>query len=193
MTVFGHSGGGGGGFLAGKQVFPVDYEAEVSQRLLEASHSNDLKSASECIVDPFVDVNFVGAVCLKVKKAEVFSRDESPNEVRFEYEEFKADVTALFLAAHAGNVALVKKLLVNKIAQPLFSYLLILSIRSLFFKKHANSVLHFNCLIKRFVFVLTIHNCFIIYVFLYEFFHPHFVDFHLDVTISLRWHFTVDS
>ncbi|XP_057982174.1 uncharacterized protein LOC131167386 [Malania oleifera] len=108
MTVFGHSGGG---FLAGKQVFPVDYEAEVSQRLLEACLSGDLKSASECMADPFVDVNFVGAVCLKVKKTEVMLRDESASEVRVEYEEFKTDVTPLFLAVHAGNVTLVRKLL----------------------------------------------------------------------------------
>ncbi|CAK9186958.1 unnamed protein product [Ilex paraguariensis] len=110
MTVFGHTGGGGG-FLAGKQVFPVDYEAEVSQRLLESSHCNDLKSALECISDPFVDVNFTGAVCLKVRKTEVVLRDELPNEVRVEYEEFRTDVTALFLAVHTGNVTLVRKLL----------------------------------------------------------------------------------
>lgn len=110
MTVFGHSGGG---FLAGKQVFPVDCEAEVSQRLLEASHSGDLRSALECITDPFVDVNFIGVVCLKAKRAEVLLRDESAIEVREEYEEFKTEVSALFLAVHAGNVALVRKLLVT--------------------------------------------------------------------------------
>ncbi|PHT57192.1 hypothetical protein CQW23_05678 [Capsicum baccatum] len=110
MTVFGHSGVGGG-FLAGKQVFPVNYEVEVSRRLLEASHSNDLSLALECIADPFIDVNFVGDVCLKVRKAEVVTQDELPNEVRIVYEEFKTDVTALFLAAHNGNVALVRKLL----------------------------------------------------------------------------------
>ncbi|OMP05563.1 putative ankyrin repeat-containing protein [Corchorus olitorius] len=99
-------------FSGSRQVVPVDYEAEVSQRLLEASLSGDLKSALECIADPFVDVNFVGAVCLKTRKAEVVLREESPSEVRVEYEEFKTDVTALFLAVHVGNVALVKKLLV---------------------------------------------------------------------------------
>lgn len=94
-------------------MFPVDYEAEVSQRLLEASLSGDLRSAMECIADPFVDVNFVGAVCLKSRKTELVLRDESASEVRVEYEEFKTDVTALFLAVHTGNVGLVKKLLVN--------------------------------------------------------------------------------
>ncbi|GLT54707.1 hypothetical protein SLA2020_278860 [Shorea laevis] len=98
-------------FSGRQQVFPVDYEAEVSQRLLEASLSGDLKSAMECIADPFVDVNFVGAVCLKNRKTELVVRDESASEVRVEYEEFKTDVTALFLAVHAGNVDLVKKLL----------------------------------------------------------------------------------
>lgn len=100
-------------FSGRQQVFPVDYEAEVSQRLLEASLSGDLKSAMECIADPFVDVNFVGAVCLKNRKTELVVRDESASEVRVEYEEFKTDVTALFLAVHSGNVDLVKKLLVN--------------------------------------------------------------------------------
>ncbi|PON95314.1 Transmembrane protein [Trema orientale] len=100
MTVF-----------SGKQVFPVDYEAEVSKRLLEASLSGDLKSAIDCIADPFVDVNFVDAVCLKTRKTEVALRDESASEVCVDYEEFKTDVTALFLAVHAGNAGLVRKLL----------------------------------------------------------------------------------
>ncbi|GKV41356.1 hypothetical protein SLEP1_g48897 [Rubroshorea leprosula] len=100
MTVF-----------SGRQVVPVDYEAEVSQRLLEAVLAGDLRSALECIADPLVDVNFVGAVSLKTRKTEVVLRDESASEVRVEYEEFKTDVTALFLAVHVGSVALVKQLL----------------------------------------------------------------------------------
>ncbi|KDO55639.1 hypothetical protein CISIN_1g004504mg [Citrus sinensis] len=94
-----------------RQVVPVDYEAEVSQRLLEATLAGDLKSATECIADPYVDVNFVGAVSLKTRKTEVVLREGKPSEVRVEFEEFKSDVTALFLAAHSGNVTLVKKLL----------------------------------------------------------------------------------
>ncbi|KAL5864459.1 hypothetical protein ACOSQ3_001973 [Xanthoceras sorbifolium] len=94
-----------------RQVVPVDYEADVSQRLLEATLSGDLKSATDCIDDPFVDVNFVGAVSLKTRKTEVVLREESANEVRVEVEEFKTDVTPLFLASHSGNVTLVKKLL----------------------------------------------------------------------------------
>lgn len=107
MTVFGHSGG----FLAGKQVFPVDCEVEVSQRLVEACHRGDLRTAMECIADPFVDVNYVGAVSLKTRRTEVVLHEELPDEVRAEYEEFKTDVSPLFLAVHAGNLSLVRKLL----------------------------------------------------------------------------------
>ena len=57
-------------------------------------------------------VSFIGTVYLRARKTEVVLHDESPHEVRVEFEEFKTEVTALFLAAHAGNVALVRKLLV---------------------------------------------------------------------------------
>ncbi|KAK1410045.1 hypothetical protein QVD17_36586 [Tagetes erecta] len=103
MTVFSHSGK--------QQVFPVDYEADVSQRLLEASSSNDLKSALDCLNDPFIDVNFIGAVSLKVRMAEVICHEELANAVRFEYQELKTDVNALFVAVHNGNLNLVRKLL----------------------------------------------------------------------------------
>lgn len=109
--MFGHSATGGGFLPAKQQVFPVDYEADVSQRLLEASSVGDLKSAFDCIHDPYVDVNFVGAVSLKVRTAEVHCRDESENVVQFDYQDFKSDVTALFVAVHTGNVTLVRKLL----------------------------------------------------------------------------------
>lgn len=110
MTVFGNSNAG---YLVGKQVFPVDYETEVSQRLVDAAHNNDLKLACEWIADSFVDVNFVGTVSLKAKKTEIVLHGELAHEVRVEYEEFKTEVTALFLAAHSGNLTLVRKLLVN--------------------------------------------------------------------------------
>ncbi|KAJ9554507.1 hypothetical protein OSB04_018552 [Centaurea solstitialis] len=116
MTVFNAgdcTGGGGGRYLDVKQVFPVeDYQEKVSQRLIEAVHENDLKLAFDCLLDPFVDVNFIGTVCLSSKKTEIVLHDESPSEVRVEFEEFKTDVTALFLAAHAGNTTLVRKLLI---------------------------------------------------------------------------------
>lgn len=113
--VLRHAGGGGsGGFLAGKQqVVPVNYEAEVSQRLLEASLRNDLSSAHQCLADPFVDVNYIGAVCLKIRKTGVHLREESPIQLRVSYEEFRTDATPLFVAVTNGNAALVTKLLVN--------------------------------------------------------------------------------
>ncbi|XP_057437476.1 uncharacterized protein LOC130729673 [Lotus japonicus] len=101
MTVF-----------SAKQVFPVDYEVEVSRRLLEASHSGDLALASPCISDPFVDVNFTGAITLKTRSTDLVLHHESASQVRVEFQEFVTDVTPLFLAVHAGNAGLVRKLLV---------------------------------------------------------------------------------
>lgn len=100
--------------MAGKlQVFPVDYEAEVSQRLVDAAHANDAKAAYEWMADPFADVNFVGTVRLRSKRTEIALRGEFAHEVHVEYEEFNTDVTALFLAAHSGNLGLVRNLLVS--------------------------------------------------------------------------------
>ena len=110
--VFGHASTGGGFLPAKLQVYPVDYEAGVSQRLLEASSCGDLKSALDCIDDLYVDDNYLGAVSLKVRMAEVHCRDESENVVRFEYHDVKTDVTALFVAVHTENATLVRKLLV---------------------------------------------------------------------------------
>ncbi|XP_073286869.1 ankyrin repeat domain-containing protein SAT10-like [Primulina huaijiensis] len=110
MMVLRH-GGGGGGFLTGKQVVPLDYQVEVSQRLLEAALCDDLKSVIECLGDPFVDVNYVGAVCLRIRKTEIVLLEESPCEVRVDYDEFRTDVTPLFVAVSNGNLDLVKNLL----------------------------------------------------------------------------------
>ncbi|KAI3426781.1 ANK_REP_REGION domain-containing protein [Psidium guajava] len=108
MTVFANSRAG---YFAGKQVVPMDYQAEVSQRLVDAAHGDDTRTVYECMIDPFVDVNFVGTVSLRSKRTEIVPRDECPHEVAVEYEEFKTEVTALFLAAQAGNLTLVRKLL----------------------------------------------------------------------------------
>ncbi|XP_027337580.1 ankyrin-3-like [Abrus precatorius] len=96
---------------ATKQVFPVDYETEVSQRLVEAVHYGDTDASFEYIANPLVDVNFVGTVSFKSKTTEIVLQDESPHRVHSVYEEFKTDVTALFLAAHSGNLTLLRKLL----------------------------------------------------------------------------------
>lgn len=79
---------------------------------MDASYNNDLKLACECIVNPLVDVNFVGIVSLKTRKAEIVLHDESAHGVRVKYEEFKTEVTALFLVAHSRNLKLVRMLLV---------------------------------------------------------------------------------
>ncbi|CAN0896173.1 Ank3 [Linum grandiflorum] len=89
----------------------VDYQTQVSQLLIDAAHKNDTNSAIACLDDPFCDVNFIGTVSLRSRKTEVVLNGESAHEVRFDYQEFRTDVTALFLAAHAGNSPLVRKLL----------------------------------------------------------------------------------
>ncbi|CAI9093246.1 OLC1v1028704C1 [Oldenlandia corymbosa var. corymbosa] len=128
MTVFASTnagaaaGSGGGGYMAGKQVFPVEFYHEeaastetesLSQRLVDAAHANDLKAATELITSSpaAADVNYLGSVVLKVRKTEVVLREEEAVQVVVEFEEFKTEVTALFLAAHNGNVTLVRRLL----------------------------------------------------------------------------------
>ncbi|CAL5191568.1 unnamed protein product [Lathyrus oleraceus] len=94
-----------------KQIFPIHYEGQVSRRLLQASHSGDLSLASDCISDPSLDVNFAGAVTLKTRSTELLLIHESSSQVSFGIKEFVSDVTPLFLAVHAGNASLVRKLL----------------------------------------------------------------------------------
>lgn len=64
-----------------------------------------------CLGDPFMDMNFVRTVCLKSKKREIVAQGELAHEGRVEYEEFRTQITTLFLAAHSGNLALIRKLL----------------------------------------------------------------------------------
>lgn len=96
-----------------RQVFPVDYETELSQRLVEAAYYGDTDAAFDCVANPSVDVNFVGTVSFKSKTTEIVLQDESPHRVNSAYEEFKTELTALFLAAHTGNLTLLRKLLVT--------------------------------------------------------------------------------
>lgn len=119
-TTAAGSGGVGGQYVIGKkqQVLPatrlgVEYKEEpISQRLVGAADADDLRRAADLVSHPSIDVNFIGTVCLKSRKTEVVLNGESASEVRVEFEEFRTDVTPLFLAAHNGNVALVRKLLV---------------------------------------------------------------------------------
>ncbi|MED6190815.1 hypothetical protein PIB30_109676, partial [Stylosanthes scabra] len=94
-----------------KQVFPIDYERQVSQRLVDAVHYGKNDTALELMANPNVDVNFVGTVSLKSKTTEIVLNDESAHRVNSVYEEFKTEVTALFLAAHSANLTLLRKLL----------------------------------------------------------------------------------
>lgn len=98
-----------------KLVFPVDCEDEVSQRLVEASHSGDIGEVVECLSDPYVDVNFAGVVRLREWRTDVVLREEMADEIIFENEEIRTEVSALFLAAHNGNRDLVRKLLVTSV------------------------------------------------------------------------------
>nr|GMD66540.1 protein BOBBER 1-like [Ipomoea batatas] len=58
----------------GKLRSEIEIEATAAN-IEEPSHSNDLAAAIKCLQDSFVDVNFVGDVCFKVRKAEVVLRD----------------------------------------------------------------------------------------------------------------------
>ncbi|KAJ0973063.1 hypothetical protein J5N97_021022 [Dioscorea zingiberensis] len=109
MKVLTTGSGGSGG--SGKQVQPVDSYSETSQRLVEAVHRGDARAVAELLADPIVDVNYSGAVCLRLRRAEVVLREDAPDEVRFQHEELRTDASPLFLAAHSGSLALVRKLL----------------------------------------------------------------------------------
>ncbi|XP_042433734.1 ankyrin-3-like isoform X1 [Zingiber officinale] len=89
----------------------ADYGAAVSQRLVEAVRRGDSRAAEECLADSAVDVNHAGAVCLRTRRVAVALREEAAHEVRVEYEELRTDASALFVAAHAGDLPLVRRLL----------------------------------------------------------------------------------
>lgn len=96
-----------------------DYGAAVSQRLVEAVHRGDSPAAEECLADPAVDVNHAGAVCLQTRRVAVALREEAAHEIRVEYEELRTDVSGLFVAAHAGDLPLVRRLLVRSLPSTL--------------------------------------------------------------------------
>lgn len=136
MTVFAHSMGRGSEGAAGGvavtmkgaagrlQVHPLpDYGAEASQRLVEVAQRGDAREVAESLADPAVDVNFAGAVCLRARRATVSLREEAADEVLVEYEEIRTDASALFLAAHAGDLLVVRKLLVRSPRSSLSSLL----------------------------------------------------------------------
>ncbi|KAL8532793.1 hypothetical protein ACS0TY_009122 [Phlomoides rotata] len=110
--------GGGSQYVIGRrqQIFAMrlsaEYEDEpASPQLVGAAHVDDLRRALELVSHPSIDVNFIETVCLKSRKTEVVLNGESASDVRVEFEEFRTDVTALFLASHNGNISLVRELL----------------------------------------------------------------------------------
>ncbi|KAJ3696883.1 hypothetical protein LUZ61_000588 [Rhynchospora tenuis] len=92
------------------QVWPlVEYNPDISQKLVDAIATG--ADVAAYLADPAADVNFAGAVWLKSRRADVVLREEAPDEVRFEYEEIRTDASPLFLAAHSGDLSLVRSLL----------------------------------------------------------------------------------
>ncbi|KAL6566556.1 hypothetical protein OROGR_002171 [Orobanche gracilis] len=102
---------GGGQYK--QHFFPERFLADepISQRLVEAAHSDDFQLASELISHPSIDVDFIGTVRLKSRKTEIALNGESATEVCVEFEEYMTDVTGLFLVAHNGNITLVRQFL----------------------------------------------------------------------------------
>ncbi|CAM6110561.1 unnamed protein product [Calypogeia fissa] len=92
-------------------VYPKLLEDKASQRLIQAALKGDDDSVSESLKHELVDVNYIGTVNLRVKYTDSIQRGEVADEVNFEYQEFKTDVTPLFAAAHAGHAGITKKLL----------------------------------------------------------------------------------
>ncbi|KAM0958467.1 hypothetical protein ACFX13_024162 [Malus domestica] len=88
-----------------------DVMKSLTGRLTECGLTPTFFPTLFCLGDPFMDMNFVGTVCLKSKKTEIVAQGESAHEGRVEYEEFMTQIITLFLAAHSGNLALVRKLL----------------------------------------------------------------------------------
>lgn len=93
-------------------VYPKLLEDKASQRLIQASLRGDEEAVTESLNHELVDVNYVGTVNLRVKYTDSIQRGEVADEVIFDYQEFKTDVTPLFAAAHVGHAAITKKLLV---------------------------------------------------------------------------------
>ncbi|KAK8933841.1 hypothetical protein KSP39_PZI015849 [Platanthera zijinensis] len=89
----------------------MEYDADPSERLVDAALRGDLEVAVDCLADELVDVNYAGAVLIGLRSAEIVLHDESATEVRFDYHEFHTDASPLFLAAHAGDLPLLRKLL----------------------------------------------------------------------------------
>lgn len=96
----------------------VDEAAARSQRLVEAALRGDVAAVDASLRSDgdgeiAADVNYVGAVNLRVKCTETVLREEMPDEVRIGYDEFRTEVSALFAAAHSGRADVVRRLVVK--------------------------------------------------------------------------------
>ncbi|KAJ7518625.1 hypothetical protein O6H91_20G000900 [Diphasiastrum complanatum] len=87
-------------------------EYSVSQGLLEAALSGNESAVSQALLSEHVDVNHKGTISLRFKRTDSIQQEDTPDEVKIEYEEFKTDVTPLFAAAHAGHISIAKRLLI---------------------------------------------------------------------------------
>ncbi|KAL5075911.1 hypothetical protein RYX36_014895 [Vicia faba] len=85
-----------------------------SRLLVDVVHHGDTYTAIEYVaMSSSVDVNFIGTVLLKSKTIEITLHDESSHRVNSVYQEFKIEVTAIFLAAHFENLTLLRNLMFN--------------------------------------------------------------------------------
>ncbi|BBN03698.1 uncharacterized protein MPTK1_2g25620 [Marchantia polymorpha subsp. ruderalis] len=92
-------------------VYPENDEDRISRQLIEAALSGDEQAVLEALEHELVDVNYRGTVSLRVKYTDSIQREEVADEVKFDYQEFRTDVTPLFAAAHLGHIGITKKLL----------------------------------------------------------------------------------
>jgi hypothetical protein len=88
-------------------------EDELSQLLVEAALRGDEALVEEALRNEATNVNYMGILDLRVKHTDSIQREDSPDELRVEYLEFKTHASPLFAAAHAGHSEVVKKLLVS--------------------------------------------------------------------------------
>lgn len=96
----------------------VDEGAARSQRLVEVALRGDLSAVDASLGgddqgEGVIDINYIGAVSLRVKCTEKVLREEMADEVRIRYDEFRTEVSALFAAAHSGRVDVARRLLVK--------------------------------------------------------------------------------
>eukprot|EP00250_Pteridium_aquilinum_P017277 c23544_g1_i3 orf=333-2561(+) len=86
-------------------------EHALSQSLVIAALEGDERTVQCLLADRTVDINYQGTVNLCMRQWDSVQHEESSDELKAEYVQFKTDVTPLFAAAHLGHVEIVKKIL----------------------------------------------------------------------------------